>query len=184
MKKLLHASILLGMILVSCKTTLPPRDTRPPEFILKIIGDGLNEEITEDFDFDNKALYLRREASYRVIFTFTDQGGLKEMSWIYSAGVISLGGETTAAGFLSIANSGDPYKQQRKWIPLLPDDSGEVYRSNIITYTDFKAIGRPPSGSIDNYEWEIVITDMRDNITNRKLVLRITDEPSRIGSID
>ncbi|GAB5398523.1 MAG: hypothetical protein Aureis2KO_01080 [Aureisphaera sp.] len=168
---------------VGCKTTVPPRDTRPPEFILKIIGDGLNEEITEDFDFDNKALYLRRGASYRVIFTYTDSGGLKEMSWIYTGGVIHLGGETSAVGLLTIANSGDPYKSQRKWQPLLEDET-EAYRSNIVTYTDFQAIGGPLGEGIVDHEWEIVVIDVRDNETNRKMVLRITNEPSRIGSID
>ncbi len=183
MKHLFLMCLLVGVLAVGCKTTIPPRDTRPPTFILKIIGDGLNEDITDDFDFDNKALYLRRGRSYRVIFTYSDQGGLKEMSWFFPTGVITLGGETTAAGYLILENTGDPYKSQRKWLPGHTEE-GEAYRSNILTYTDFRAIGGPMDGTITNYEWEIVVTDLRENETNRKLVLRVTNEPSRIGSID
>nr|MCH9660862.1 hypothetical protein [Bacteroidota bacterium] len=119
----------------------------------------------------------------RVIFTFTDEGGLKEMTWTYPNGIISLGGETTAAGYLFTSNSGDPYKYQRKWEGV-PGEESDVYRSNVITYSDFQAIGGESDGTIANHEWEIAIVDMHTNITTRKLVLRITNEGSRIGSID
>jgi hypothetical protein len=141
-----------------------------------ITGDGLNENITPTFDFDNKALYLRRGARYNVTLTVTDQGGLKQASWLLPDGrVIRLHNKY---GWLT-ANSGDPSLAKYQF-----NDFGETVNGATITSRRMEAVGGALSGNIINYEFVFTGIDHHDNTLQKTLVVRITNEPSRIGSRD
>jgi len=182
MRKIAVISI-LSLLICSCVTTnRPARDTREPTFLMKIKGDGLDEEITEDFDFDNRALYLRRNATYQILFTINDAGGLKSAAWEYPLQTINPGDLRAARGLIATSNSGDPNREQQSWSPVNFND--DVYSSNLISTNRLVAIGGPLDGTVQNFDWEIEVIDMNNNTTRRTLIYRVTNDPSRIGSRD
>jgi hypothetical protein len=178
MRTLKYLFLFFTLLLIGgCATTIPVRDTVNPGFVFKITGDGLNENITPDFDFDNSALYLRRGAVYNVILTVTDQGGLQNASWVLPYGnIIRLNNRN---GWL-IANSGDPYLDKYSFTGFRESP----VNATAITSSRMEAIGGPLSGEVTNYEFIFTGTDFHDNTLQKTLVVRITNEPSRIGSRD
>ena len=172
--------IIAGVLVTNCGTTIPARDTVEPTFIFHIQGDGLNDDINENFDFDNKVLYLRRNARYRVVYSIVDSGGLKEMYWeLPSSRVIALS-ERAGSGIWTIQNSGSPFRDRYKWT----GDSLNPVRNGIVSYRRVDAIGGPLDGTVPNYEMDFTITDLLGNTTNKTLIVRITGEQSRIGTRD
>lgn len=171
---------LLVLSVYSCRTTIPPRDTVDPTFNFNVQGDGFNVDINQDFDFDNKVLYLRRGAFYRMILAFNDPGGLREVYWeLPHRGIIRLG-ERTGSGTWVVANSGDPYRAAYKWLGFETDPIS----NGISTYPRVEAIGGPLDGTVPNYAFDFVITDFHDNTLDKTLIVRITNEATRIGPRD
>ncbi|KAA3623514.1 MAG: hypothetical protein DWP94_05820 [Flavobacterium sp.] len=169
--------IVISVMASSCATTIPPRDTVDPAFVFKISGDGLNENITPTFDFDNKALYLRRGAMYNIVLTVTDRGGLHQASWeLPGPHILRLNDRN---GWL-VANSGDPYRDKYQFTGFRESPVNGAS----LTVRRMEAIGGPPSGEIINYEFVFSGTDFHDNTIQKILIIRITNEASRIGSRD
>lgn len=169
--------IIISVIASNCATTIPARDTVDPSFVFKITGDGLNENITPTFDFDNKALYLRRGAMYNVILTVTDRGGLQNASWeLPGSHILRL---LDRNGWF-VANSGDPYRDKYEFTGF----RDTPVNGATLTVRRMEAIGGPPSGEIVNYEFVFSGTDFHGNTIDKTLIIRITNEASRIGSRD
>ena len=61
----------------SCDTEIPPTDTDPPNFSLKITGEGFDHVFTQDDDLSNFQLNLTEDALYDFIFSAGDPDGLK-----------------------------------------------------------------------------------------------------------
>lgn len=181
MKKIVYGClIIIGLINTGCATTIPARDTVDPTFIFHIQGDGLNDDINQSFDFDNKVLYLRRGARYRIVYSFADPGGLKEMTWeLPHSTIISLYGRS-GSGEWTIVSSGNPDADKYKWTGY----EASPVRNGLVSYSQVDAIGGPLDGSVPNYEMEFTVTDFHDNTTQKTLIIRITNEPSRIGPRD
>jgi hypothetical protein len=178
MKTLSFLTILcLFFAITSCSTTIPVRDTVLPKFVFKITGDGINETINQDFDFDNKVLYLRRGALYTVALSVTDQGGLKMASWElpYSA-IIRL---NNPVGW-PIANSGNPYMDKYEFTGYRESPVNGAVTNSI----RIEAIGGPLSGDVVNYEFIFSGRDFHNNSIQKTLIVRITNEASRIGPRD
>jgi hypothetical protein len=177
--KLIQITFLLAVctILGNCATTIPARDTVDPSFVFKISGDGLDENITPTFDFDNKALYLRRGAFYNVVLTVTDRGGLQKASWLLpGSNIIRVNNRN---GWF-VANSGDPYIDKYEFTGFRENPVNGA----TLTSRRMEAVGGPPSGEITNYEFVFSGTDFHDNTLQKTLIVRITNESSRIGSRD
>jgi len=168
----------IGLILESCLTTVPARDTVLPTFVFHIKGDAFETEITENFDFDNKALYLKRDAFYNAFFIASDPGGVKGASILMPGlGVLEQGHVT---GGFARANSGDPYIDKFDCVTC----SAEVRTRAVVNFRGLHAIGGPLDGVITNYEFVFRITDYHDNTLEKTLVVRITNEPTGIRSRD
>ncbi len=69
--------ILVVFLFQSCDTDIPPTDTDPPTFALKISGEGFNRTFTQDDDFSSFKLNLTEDALYDFMFSVGDSGGLK-----------------------------------------------------------------------------------------------------------
>lgn len=181
MKTLYKISLLIAVILMTaCRTTIPPRDTVDPTFNLLVQGDGISEDINQDFDFDNSVLYLKRGARYRWILTFNDPGGLKELTMeLPNNSIIALGEETVSGTWL-IESISDPYRIRYKWEGYETDP----VKNGLVSFGRVDAIGGPLDGTVPNYELEIMVTDFKENTVDKTLIIRITNEDSRIGSRD
>lgn len=69
----------LSLVFASCETEIPETDTTPPTFRFEITGDGFNRAFTEDDNFTNLQLNLKSNATYDLIFSGGDQGGLRRL---------------------------------------------------------------------------------------------------------
>lgn len=167
-----------SLSLTSCLTTIPARDTVLPTFVFHITGDGFTTEVTQNFDFDNKALYLHRGAYYNAFFIAADPGGVKAAS-IVIPGVGILEPQSFRGDF-SLANSGDPYKYKY----ACTNCGNEVRDRTEVNFRRMHAIGGPMDGVITNYEIVFSITDYHDNVLEKTLVVRITNESTGIQSRD
>lgn len=65
----------------SCDTEIPPEDLTPPEFLFRVTGDGFNHDFTQDSDFDDITLRLRKGVTYSYVFSAGDADGLSSASW-------------------------------------------------------------------------------------------------------
>ncbi|MBJ2173221.1 hypothetical protein JBL43_03175 [Aureibaculum sp. A20] len=76
-------SAIFSMLLIiafsfqSCDTEIPPTDTDPPNFSLKITGEGFDHIFNQDDDFSSFELNLTEDALYDFIFSASDPDGLK-----------------------------------------------------------------------------------------------------------
>ncbi|MAP54515.1 hypothetical protein [Altibacter sp.] len=166
--------ILIVLPILGCRTTIPPRDSVLPTFVFKIQGDGLNENITQDFDFDNSALNLRRGQRYRVVYTGADSGGLKEMTWrLPYSNIVGLGGQR---GNFLYANSGDPYVNLYRYNGFTEDPrtGASMTVQAMVTH------GGPLDGVVENYEFVFRVVDFHDNSIEKTLIVRITNAPTAI----
>lgn len=77
--------ILLVVFTQGCETEIPPEDPTPPIFSFRITGDGFDHTFTEDSDFENIELRLKRETEYDFTFIGSDAGGVERIQWIYSS---------------------------------------------------------------------------------------------------
>jgi len=69
--------LLLNISLFSCETEIPDTDTTPPTFSIKITGDGFERTFSQDDNFDSFQLFLKTNQEYDILFSGTDQGGVK-----------------------------------------------------------------------------------------------------------
>ena len=169
---------LLSLLFTSCLTTIPAHDTVLPTFVFRVNGDGFNTEITENFDFDNSALYLRRDAYYNTFFIAADPGGVKGASMTIPISTIIDTGRKS--GPYHVANASDPYKIKY----ACSDCSDNVRTRSVLTFHRMHAKGGPLDGTITNYEFVFSITDYHDNTLEKTLIVRITNEPTGIRSRD
>lgn len=168
----------IGLLLTNCRTPIPARDTVLPTFVFHITGDGFTTEINQNFDFDNQALYLKRDALYNAFFIASDPGGVKAASMTMpGVGVIAIGRRT---GDFSIANSGDPYIEKY----ACTNCGSEVRTRAALNFHRLQTIGGPLDGNITNHEFVFGITDYHDNPLEKTLIVRITNEPTGIRSRD
>lgn len=66
---------------VSCETDIPETDTTAPTFSFRITGDGFEHTFTQDDDFNAIRLNLREGASYDILLSGIDQGGVRRVQW-------------------------------------------------------------------------------------------------------
>ncbi len=65
--------------LIGCDTDIPETDSTPPTFRFEIRGDGFSRAFTDENEFNDFQLNLKDGASYTIIFSGGDQGGLKRL---------------------------------------------------------------------------------------------------------
>lgn len=74
----------------SCETDIPDTDTTPPEFGFQITGDGFDRTFTQEDDFSSIQLNLKEGASYNVILSGIDNGGVGRAQWEFPSDYIDL----------------------------------------------------------------------------------------------
>lgn len=168
----------IALLCSNCRTTIPTRDTVRPDFNFQIQGDGLSVDMNQDFDFDNKALYLKRGATYSIIYTASDQGGLSYAALRIPRREVMILSENFDAWVNVVSNIANP--QTIEWRGRRENPvTGTILTSNAL-----RVLGPPPSGTIPNFDMLFIATDFHDNRIQKRLVVRVTNEDSRIGSID
>ena len=81
-KTLMYVLLLLvASITQSCDTEVPEVDNMPPKFSFKVTGDGFDRIFTQEDDFSNIQLNLRKGATYDFIFSGADPGGVELIQW-------------------------------------------------------------------------------------------------------
>ncbi|TVZ52185.1 hypothetical protein [Dokdonia sp. Hel_I_53] len=65
--------------LIGCDTDIPETDNISPTFRFEIRGDGFSRVFTEEDEFDDFQLNLKAGASFTIMFSGADQGGLKRL---------------------------------------------------------------------------------------------------------
>lgn len=76
--------------MLACETDVPDTDTTPPTFSFKITGDGFDRTFTQEDDFSSIQLNLKEGASYNVILSGIDDGGVRRTQWEFPSDYIDL----------------------------------------------------------------------------------------------
>jgi len=74
-------ALLLSIWFISCETDVPETDTISPTFQFRITGDGFDRTFTQDDDFSSIQLNLKDGATYDILFSGVDEGGVRRMQW-------------------------------------------------------------------------------------------------------
>ena len=72
-------ALLFATALISCDTDIPDTDTTPPTFRFEISGDGFTRAFTEEDNFEDLQLNLKSNATYDIVFSGGDQGGMRRL---------------------------------------------------------------------------------------------------------
>ena len=176
----IYLLVILGSVFLSqgCQTTIPVRDTVPPIFNFHISGDGLNLDINQNFDFDNKALYLKRDALYNIIFTASDGRALERASWEMPPRDVILMYENEDDWITLVTTPPEP--QVTQWT----GDPNNPITARFLAPWRFQALGGPQNGVIRNFIFKFSAGDYHSNTTTRTLIVRITNDDSHVGSRD
>lgn len=78
---------IMSLTIISCETDVPETDTTPPEFSLKITGDGFDRTFTQDDDLENIQLNLRAGISYDFLLGGIDNGGVRQIQFEHTPDV-------------------------------------------------------------------------------------------------
>lgn len=177
MKNLSIISLLmLSIVVTSCRVTIPERDSVFPEFLFHIRGGGLNEKIDETFDFDNKVLYLKRNDSYKVLFSAGDQGGMDEIAWeLPIQRIVDI---TTPSPFPG--GWGDRSTLAERRVISWRGDRSDPRTGSVINI-DFIPMGDTMSG-VEEFDFILSARDYFGNRTVKSLTVRIHNEGPRIGT--
>jgi len=178
MKKYLLVLLTGTYIFQGCQTTIPVRDTVPPIFNFHISGDGLNLDINQNFDFDNKALYLKRDALYAIIFTASDGRALERARWEMPSRDVVLMNENEDDWITLVTQPPEP--QATQWT----GDPNNPITAMYLAPGRFQALGGEQNGVINNFIFKFSASDYHSNTTTRTLIVRITNDDSHIGSRD
>ncbi|WP_422858074.1 hypothetical protein ACOKFD_11570 [Flagellimonas sp. S174] len=91
---------------LSCEVDeIPETDNEAPAFSFKITGDGFDRTFTQEDSFEDFQLNLRGNVEYEFILSGSDQGGVENISFLFSNESIQLqssipeGWEVTDNGF-------------------------------------------------------------------------------------
>lgn len=165
--------ILIGLVTISCRTTVPERDSISPTFLFHIRGTTLNEEIKETFDFDNSVLYLKRGEAYNAVFSANDAGGLELIRWRLAGFPIFR--VTNSFSFPCIIRSISSTE-----LEILCNGDRNNPLTSLTTFADFIANGATTS-SVEELDVYFTTLDFRGNETAKTLTIRITNEGPRVG---
>jgi hypothetical protein len=178
MKNYMFILFIGAFLFQGCRSNIPVRDTVPPIFNFHISGDGINLDINQNFDFDNKALYLKRDALYAIIYTASDGQALARASWEMPSRDIVLMFESED-DWITLATT-PPELQITEW----RGDPNNPVSAKYLAPSRFQALGTAPSGVIRNFSFTFSAVDYHSNTTTRTLIVRITNDDSHIGSRD
>jgi len=178
MKNYMVILLLASPLLQSCEGRISARDTVPPIFNFHISGDGLNLDIDDDFDFDNKALYLKRDALYAIIYTASDGKALERASWEMPSSHIVLMYENEE-DWVTVTTT-PPEPQFTQWT----GDPNSPITAKYLVPSRFQALGDAHDGVIRNFLFTFSAGDYHSNTTTRTLIVRITNDDSHVGSRD
>ncbi len=174
-------SIILGLLIVSisltsCKTTIPDRDTVIPGVAFNLYGNGISTgdiQITATFDFDNQALYLKRDLTYNILFSGTDSGGVSKVTWELPNSNIIQFPDPIPSSWIDRSGSIDTRILEANGNPSDP-------RSSILLGT--KIIGHTlDNGGTENRDFKFTVIDFRGNTLMKTLRVIIGAGPTRIG---
>jgi len=165
--------ILIAVVTISCRTTVPERDSVSPTFLFYIRGTSLHEEIKETFDFDNSVLYLKRGEAYNVVFSANDTGGMQFIRWrlagypvfrVTNSFTFPCTIRNISTTELEIVCNGDRNN------PL----------TSLTTFADFITNGATTS-TVEELDVYFTAMDFRGNRTEKTLTIRIHNENPRVG---
>lgn len=173
MNKLIFGYLILALLFGGCRTVIPERDSVPPKFLFRIENRAFTVDITETFDFDNTALYLKRGESYRIVYTGNDKGGLAFLSF-----VIPRNGAFRIPNTFFGACTVDDLGTDRLRVQCAGDRSGP--RTGLVITADLIVTGITTS-SVEEYEFNLDTQDYFANSTDKILAVRIHNEAERTG---
>jgi len=152
---------------------IPERDSVAPKFLFRIENRAFTVDITETFDFDNTALYLKRGESYRIVYTGNDKGGLAFLSF-----VIPRNGAFRIPNSFFDACTIEDVGTDRLRVQCAGDRSDP--RTGLVITADLIVNGVTTS-SIEEYEFNLNAQDYFANDTSKYLAVRIHNEAPRTG---
>ncbi|MEM7186066.1 MAG: hypothetical protein AAF466_05345 [Bacteroidota bacterium] len=173
MRKFIFGYMILGFLFAGCRTVIPERDSVSPKFLFRIENRAYTLDITETFDFDNRALYLKRGETYRIVYTGNDQGGLAFLTWILPNNR-SFRIPNSFFGSCTIEDAGT----DRMRVQCAGDRSDP--RTGLVITADLIVNGVTTS-SVEEYEFNLNAQDYFANGTNKFLAVRIHNDAPRTG---
>jgi len=174
MKKISIYGLFLGLLFTSCATVIPNLDTRLPEFVFLVRGDGISEQLDEDFDFDNTVLYLKRGDTYTVNYTGSDAGGVRQIMLEMP--------QHQAFANPSLISGNDWFfaSTSSSAVTLLWEGRRtEPTRGSTVVW-EFGAIGLT-SDNVDEVEFIFTVIDFHDNTIRKTLTIRIYNQDPQLA---
>jgi hypothetical protein len=173
-KPILITALLLSIIVTSCKTTIPANDSIIPTLTVALTGDGvdLSDLTIDDIEFDTKAFYLKRNTEYTILFSGKDAGGVKKVTWEFPKNNVEVlnpissnwSEDLETATLRSLKSEGNPM-----------DPRSSILFSNDLIFRN------QTSGSTESIEFNYTVTDFRDNVLTKTLIIIIGAGPTQVG---
>ncbi|MAM30138.1 MAG: hypothetical protein CMC13_14045 [Flavobacteriaceae bacterium] len=168
--KLFNGLIAIALCTTSCKTTIPAMDSIDPTFFLKVTNVP-DIEVDENFS-DSNVVYLERDATFNILFSGKDDGGVQEVRWeLPTNDVVEVvddlpGNWVELPGTISMRtfrNQGD----------MSDPRSSILYGGEIIP--------RGNSLGVQDVVFTFTITDFNGNTTVKPITIRINPDRTEIG---
>lgn len=176
-KPIFIIALVMAVFLTSCKTTVPANDSIIPTLTVMFSGDGINvKDLTiNDPEFDTKAIYLKRDVEYLIVFSGKDTGGVKEVTWEYPIENITFKPDDPhPSNWTSGLDASNTSKIKSEGNRMDPKSS-IIYSNN---FTPRNSNGQDVSQILLKY----TVTDFHNNELRKELRLIIGAGPTRIGN--
>jgi hypothetical protein len=174
-KSIILTALIVSLSLTSCKTTIPTNDSIIPTLTVMFGGDGLsfNDLTIDDPEFDTKAVYLKRNVEYTILFSGKDDGGVKKITFTtpkenimeFPEGIPSSWtegfGTATTRVFTNEGDMSDPRSSMLFSAKFIPKNT--------------------PGESSESADLIFKVTDFKNNTLNKTLRLVIGAGPTHIG---
>ncbi|MFD2824264.1 hypothetical protein ACFS5M_11335 [Lacinutrix iliipiscaria] len=85
-------SLFICFLLFSCGTRIPETDNTPPTFSFQITGDGFQKTFTQEDLSTTYQLNMNENATFSIVFSGLDNGGISRATWEFSHREIELFG--------------------------------------------------------------------------------------------